>query len=188
MPVTIDLPDEFAQRLQAKWQDTLAHDARERLVMEAYRNDLVSTREVQELLGLVLIDRINGFMLAFGEVGAARDTALRRRDDTHPMRSTPGADTTLGLALGAVTPGSRLHHRGHGAPGDAATGSAGGSAGAGACCCCLDSGRGTSRKRRLRRSRRARPNIWRFNIFRRLIWPSTGPELQGNVTPALTAA
>ncbi len=34
----------------------------------------------------------------------------------------------------------------------------------------------------------ARPNIWRFNIFSRLICPSTGPEFQGSVTPALTAA
>jgi hypothetical protein len=25
MHVTIELPDEFAQRLQTKWQDTLAH-------------------------------------------------------------------------------------------------------------------------------------------------------------------
>jgi hypothetical protein len=43
MQVTIDLPDEFAQRLQAKWQDALAHYVRERLVMEAYRDDLLST-------------------------------------------------------------------------------------------------------------------------------------------------
>ena len=34
---------------------------------------------------------------------------------------------------------------------------------------------GARTKRRLRRSRRARPNIWRFNILRRLICPSTGP-------------
>jgi hypothetical protein len=47
--------------------------------------------------------------------------------------------------------------------------------------------RGARRKRRLRRSRRARPNIWRFNILRRLICPSTGLVLQGKVTPALTA-
>ena len=32
------------------------------------------------------------------------------------------------------------------------------------------------------------PNIWRFSIFKRLIWPSTGPLLHGTVTPALTAA
>jgi Uncharacterised protein family (UPF0175) len=52
MYVTIELPDEFAQWLQSKWQDTLAHYVRERLVMEAYRDDLLSTHEVQELLGL----------------------------------------------------------------------------------------------------------------------------------------
>jgi hypothetical protein len=52
MPATTDLPDEFAQRLQAKWQDALAHYVRERLVIEVYRDDLLSTREVQEFLGL----------------------------------------------------------------------------------------------------------------------------------------
>ena len=52
MHVTIELPDEFAQRLQAKWQAPLPHYVRECLVMEAYRDDLLSTREVQELLGL----------------------------------------------------------------------------------------------------------------------------------------
>src|SRR5215470_3721341 len=48
--------------------------------------------------------------------------------------------------------------------------------------------RGARRKRRLSRSRRARPNIWRFNILRRLMCPSTGLMLQGKVTPALTAS
>ena len=33
--------------------------------------------------------------------------------------------------------------------------------------------RGASKKHRLRRSRCARPNIWRFSIFRRLMCPST---------------
>src|SRR5438132_10947208 len=41
--------------------------------------------------------------------------------------------------------------------------------------------RGVRRKRRRRRSRCARPNIWRFSILRRLICPSTGPVLQGSV-------
>jgi len=34
---------------------------------------------------------------------------------------------------------------------------------------------GPPRSGGLRRSRWARPNIWRFTILRRLIWPSTGP-------------
>src|SRR5713101_8129702 len=52
---------------------------------------------------------------------------------------------------------------------------------------CAGPSRGAPTKRRLRRSRRARPNIWRLSILRRLICPSTGPVDQGNVTPALTA-
>jgi hypothetical protein len=52
MQVTIELPDEFVARLQTKWHDSLPHYVRERLVMEAYRDDLLSTHEVQELLGL----------------------------------------------------------------------------------------------------------------------------------------
>ena len=34
----------------------------------------------------------------------------------------------------------------------------------------------------------ARPDLWRFNILRRLLWPSTGPVLPCNVTPAFTAS
>jgi hypothetical protein len=43
-------------------------------------------------------------------------------------------------------------------------------------------------KRRLRRSRRAWPNIWRLSILRRSMCPSTGLVDQGKVPPALTAA
>jgi hypothetical protein len=49
-------------------------------------------------------------------------------------------------------------------------------------------GRGVNTKRRLRRSRRTRPNICLFNILRRLMCPSTGPLDHASVTPALTAA
>jgi len=52
MQVTVELPDEFAARLQTRWQANLPHYVRERLVMEAYRDDLLSTHEVQEVLGL----------------------------------------------------------------------------------------------------------------------------------------
>lgn len=42
---------------------------------------------------------------------------------------------------------------------------------------------------RLRRSWcPARPNIWRLSILIRLTWPSTAPELQGRVRPAMTAS
>jgi putative transposase len=40
--------------------------------------------------------------------------------------------------------------------------------------CCPDA---ASLKRRWSRSRLARPHIWRLSLFRRLMWPSTGPFL-----------
>ena len=56
MHVNFELPDDFARRLQAKWHDPLAHYARERLIMEAYRDDLLTSREVGEILGLDRFD------------------------------------------------------------------------------------------------------------------------------------
>lgn len=38
------------------------------------------------------------------------------------------------------------------------------------------------------REKPARPNIWRLSILIRLAWPSTAPELQGKVSPAMTAS
>ena len=56
MHVNFELPDEFAQRLQAKWQDTLQHYVWERIVMEAYRDELLTSREVGEILGVDRFD------------------------------------------------------------------------------------------------------------------------------------
>jgi hypothetical protein len=49
-------------------------------------------------------------------------------------------------------------------------------------------GHADSRNRRLSRSSLARPNIDRFSIFKRLMWPSTGPLLQGSIMLAFTAS
>jgi len=51
MQYTIEIPDKFAAQLQARWTDVPRH-LLERLALEAYRDDILSTREVQELLGL----------------------------------------------------------------------------------------------------------------------------------------
>jgi hypothetical protein len=51
MQDTIELPDKLAEDLQARWTDVPRH-LLERLVLEAYRDDIVTTREVQEILGL----------------------------------------------------------------------------------------------------------------------------------------
>ena len=44
MQVHFELPDDFAQLLQATWHDSLAHYARERLVMEACRDGLLTKK------------------------------------------------------------------------------------------------------------------------------------------------
>jgi len=52
MQVHFELPDDFAQLLQATWHDSLAHYARERLVMEACRDGLLTKKDVGDLLGV----------------------------------------------------------------------------------------------------------------------------------------
>ena len=51
MQVTIDIPEKLAQRLQAQCRD-ISRYFLERIVLEAYRDDILTTREVQEVLGL----------------------------------------------------------------------------------------------------------------------------------------
>ena len=48
-------------------------------------------RQKEGVNGLLIV-AINGFMHTFGEVGETRDTALRRKDNTHP--------TPRGVTLG----------------------------------------------------------------------------------------
>jgi Uncharacterised protein family (UPF0175) len=51
MKVTVEIPDHLATHLQMRWPDIPRH-VLEYLVLEAYRDDIVTTREVQDLLGL----------------------------------------------------------------------------------------------------------------------------------------
>jgi len=51
MQVTVEIPDHLAPHFQTRWHDIPRH-LFEYLVLEAYRDDIVTTREVQELLGL----------------------------------------------------------------------------------------------------------------------------------------
>ena len=84
MQYTIELPDEFAQRLQAKWQETPEHIVREIVVLEAYREGLLTTREVQEILGLddhfavyALCDKYKITTYTLADLQRDRDTTHR---------------------------------------------------------------------------------------------------------------
>jgi hypothetical protein len=85
MHVTIELPDELAQRLQTKWQETPAHIARELVVLEAYRAGVLTTREVQAILELD--DRFAIYALCDKyQIATSTLTDLQRdRDTTHRL-------------------------------------------------------------------------------------------------------
>jgi Uncharacterised protein family (UPF0175) len=84
MHVTIELPDELAQRLRTKWQETPAHIARELVVLEAYRVGMLTTREVQAILGLddrfavyALCDKYQIATSTLADLHRDRDTTYR---------------------------------------------------------------------------------------------------------------
>jgi hypothetical protein len=51
MHIAVDLPEDIAERLQAKWGD-LSRAAREAIAIEGYRSAALSQNQVQRLLGL----------------------------------------------------------------------------------------------------------------------------------------
>ena len=51
MHIAVDLPEDIAERLQAKWGD-LSRAAREAIAIEGYRSGALSQNQVQRLLGL----------------------------------------------------------------------------------------------------------------------------------------
>lgn len=51
MEISIQIPDEVGERLHSRWQDLPRH-ALEALVIDAYRRDVLTTAEVQGILGL----------------------------------------------------------------------------------------------------------------------------------------
>ena len=83
MLVTIDIPEKLAERLQAQWRDVSRH-LLERIVLEAYRDDILTTREVQEVLGLEdrlavynLCDRHKIATVTLADIQRDRDTTQR---------------------------------------------------------------------------------------------------------------
>ena len=83
MQVTIEIPEKLAERIQAQWSDISRH-LLERIVLEAYRDDILTTREVQHALGLEdrlavydLCDRHQIATYTLADVQRDRDTTQR---------------------------------------------------------------------------------------------------------------
>jgi hypothetical protein len=51
MEISISVPDDVAERLHGKWNDLPRH-VLEALVVDAYRQDVLTAAEVQRILGL----------------------------------------------------------------------------------------------------------------------------------------
>jgi hypothetical protein len=65
MEITIQVPDTLADRLRECWQDFPRH-ALEALVAEAYRQGLLTSAEVQEVLGIASRFDLDGFLKRAG--------------------------------------------------------------------------------------------------------------------------
>ncbi len=50
IPIRLELPEDIARRLEAKWND-LPRAALESLLAEAYRSELISAEQLRRLLG-----------------------------------------------------------------------------------------------------------------------------------------
>lgn len=82
MHIAVDLPEDIAERLQAKWGD-LSRAAREAIAIEGYRSGALSQNQVQRLLGLAsrwevdaLLKRA-GVYLEYTEEDVARELENR---------------------------------------------------------------------------------------------------------------
>jgi hypothetical protein len=58
--VTIHVPDEIAQRLQAQWGDVPRH-VLESLVIEGFRSQILTTEDVRQLLGFETRFEVHAF-------------------------------------------------------------------------------------------------------------------------------
>lgn len=65
MNVTLEIPDDFAQRLRATGQD-LSRRALEALVADEYREGNLTKPDLRRLLGFETGDQIDGFLKAHG--------------------------------------------------------------------------------------------------------------------------
>jgi predicted HTH domain antitoxin len=65
MEITLNLPEDLAHELQAKWKD-LPRAFLESLALEAYRSDALTTAQVGRLLGFETRYEVDGFLKQHG--------------------------------------------------------------------------------------------------------------------------
>ncbi len=65
MEITLNLPEDIARGLEAKWKD-LPRAALESLALEAYRSGALTTAQVRRLLGFETRYELDGFLKRHG--------------------------------------------------------------------------------------------------------------------------
>ena len=81
MQVTVDIPDDVAERLKAAGGD-LSRRALEAFALEEYKRGQLSKAELRRLLGFASRDALDGFLKSHGvfEPYSLDDLARERRD------------------------------------------------------------------------------------------------------------
>ena len=91
MQVTIDLPEDAAKGLQAKWND-VERGAKEFIAIEDFRSGALTTEQVRRMLGLATRMQVDGLLkqagvyLEYTDEEFAQDTETSRQfsTDFHP--------------------------------------------------------------------------------------------------------
>lgn len=92
MQITLELPEDIAHGLEAKWHD-LSRAALESLALEAYRSQTLSAAQIRRLLGFETRMQLDAFLKeheVFDEMTPedfARDRETLQRIRTRPNRS-----------------------------------------------------------------------------------------------------
>ncbi len=92
MQITLELPEDIAHGLEAKWHD-LSRAALESLALEAYRSQTLSAAQIRRLLGFETRMQLDAFLKehdVFDEMTPedfARDRETLKRIRTGPNRS-----------------------------------------------------------------------------------------------------
>ena len=87
MQISINLPDKVAARLHRQWRDLPRHTL-ETLVADAYRRDILTAAEVQEILGLASRYDTDAFLKQSGaDLGY---TSQDLEDDLRTFREVSG--------------------------------------------------------------------------------------------------
>lgn len=90
MPVTIELPEEIEQQLEAEWGN-LPRRALEVLALEGYRSGALTQAQLRRMLGFETRMEADAFLKRHGIYLEYTETDLERDQETHRRLREPAA-------------------------------------------------------------------------------------------------